>query len=475
MKNLHNRKTKIICTIGPSTSSYEKIIELIKAGMDVARLNFSHGSHDSHQEVVDKIKKASASTGKQVGILQDLGGPKIRLGILSTDQVELKHGETVVLFSGESSSDEKIPVNYPYLKEDIHIGSRILLSDGLVELVVEKIDGINITCAVMTDGTLSSNKGVNLPLSKLRIPSFTEKDKADLTFGLSLGFDYVAMSFVRSAKDLMPARKMIDKCENPPMLFAKIEKPEAIDKLDEIMEQVEGVMVARGDLGVEMPFEKLPIVQKHIISVSRRSAKPVITATQMLRSMIDNPRPTRAEATDAANAILDGTGALMLSDETAVGKYPIEAVATLDQIAMATEPYIDFAKYLKEPDLDQDCIEASSVSRAACVLANELKAICIVCATYSGATARLVSKFRTDNLILGLTSNENTLKKLSLMWGVVPILIEHDRKPSQLAAIAKQYVLEHEIGKSGDKIILTTGFPATGEGSTNMINVVTVD
>jgi pyruvate kinase len=472
----YGRKTKIICTIGPATSSMEMIVKLIEAGMDVARLNFSHGAHEEHQQVMEMLHEASLKTGKNIGILQDLAGPKIRLGTLSKPSIKLEHGQKVILFSGDHSDSDEIPVNYPYLAEEVAPGRRILLADGLVELEVEKVESGKLICIVLNEGELSSNKGVNMPLTQLRIPAFTDKDKVDLEFGLKMGVDFVALSFVRDEKDLKPIIDILDKHDNPPMLLAKIEKPQAIESLDQIIDKVGGVMVARGDLGVEVPLEQLPFIQKRIISASRRAAMPVITATQMLRSMIDNPRPTRAETTDIANAILDGTSAIMLSEETAVGSYPVESVKVMDQIARTAEKHIESRRFLNEDERQGHSPVASSISRAACNLSSELNAVCIAVTTNSGSTARLVSRFRPEALILGMTADERAFKRMSINWGVVPVLIPpHVKELDEISAIAVEFAKKHDLAKSGDKVILTSGYPSLQTGNTDMVKTLTVE
>ncbi len=468
------RKTKIICTIGPASASLETLKKLIRAGMNVARVNFSHGDYKTHEKVIALVREAGTHVGEQVAILQDLSGPKIRLGKISASSLVLTHGQEVVLFAGDSSDNDDIPVNYPHLAEDVAEGARISLADGLVELSVERIEGGKLYCTVLNEGSVSSHKGVNMPLTKLRITAFTEKDRADLEFGLKQEVDYVAMSFVRSVEDLVPIRDILDKCEHPPLLLAKIEKPEAIEKLDEILSFADGVMVARGDLGVEMPLERLPMVQKKIISAARRAAKPVITATQMLRSMIDNPRPTRAEVTDTANAMLDGTSAVMLSEETAVGSYPVEAVKVLDQVARATEPYIDSRRMLKELDAESLASVEASITRSACVLADKLNAACIVVVTHSGSSARQVARFRPGVPIIGITSEVHTLRKMPLFWGVMPLLETEKRKPTELVALTIDFVKKHKFAKAGDLVILTSGYPSMQAGGTDMIKVITI-
>jgi len=342
------RRTKIVCTIGPATCNTDQIRRLIIAGMDVARLNFSHGDHDSHGESIHLIRRISRDLEKEIGILQDLGGPKIRIGELPDKERELRTGEKVVLSAEGALDPSIIPVNYPYIVEDVAVGDRILLADGLVELKVQEKKVNTVVCEVVLGGIVQSHKGINLPTSNIRTPAFTEKDRDDLVFGLEQGVDFVALSFVRHEKDLEPVREILDQKADRPLFIAKIEKGQAIQRLEEILARVDGVMVARGDLGVETALEEVPITQKRIIRWARQSGKPVITATQMLRSMLSSPRPTRAEATDVANAILDGTDALMLSEETAMGSYPIESVEIMDRIARATESYLKVTDFINE-------------------------------------------------------------------------------------------------------------------------------
>lgn len=342
------RRTRIVCTLGPASASPAMIERLIAEGMDVARLNFSHGDREEHRRTIRSIRSISAKAGKEIGILQDLGGPKIRLGQLGDGKVILKHGDRVRLVAGDYGKGDIIPVNYPTLLDDIEEGNPILLADGTVQFTVIEKKAKEAVCEVEAGGTIYSRKGVNLPWSRLSVLAFTDKDREDLMVGLEEEVDFVALSFIRSLEDIEAPRQIMAKARSHPMLIAKIEKREAVENFEQILAAVDAVMVARGDLGVEMPLEEVPIIQKRIIKTTRQAGKPVITATQMLGSMLDRPRPTRAEATDVANAILDGTDALMLSEETAMGSYPLEAVATLDRIARATEPYIDERGYLAE-------------------------------------------------------------------------------------------------------------------------------
>ena len=468
------RKTKIVCTIGPATDSSEKIRQLIQAGMDVARLNFSHGDHDSHRQVFQRIRQVSRELGKDVGILQDLGGPKIRLGELPVTERELQVNEVINLGPVGQNDPTHIPINYPYIVEDVSVNDRILLADGRVELVVEEKNDHFLSARVIVGGLIHSHKGVNLPSSALRVPAFTEKDRADLQIGLELGVDFVALSFVRHEEDLEPVLDILDQQENRPLFIAKIEKPQAVDRLGQILDHVDGVMVARGDLGVEMPLEQVPMIQKQIIHAGRQAGKPVITATQMLRSMMENPRPTRAEATDVANAVLDGTDALMLSDETAVGRYPIEAVRILDRITRSTEPNIKWHHFMEDPLSETLPPAEAAISRSACMLADDLKAAAILAFTSSGSTARLVSRFRPPYPIIALTPHDTTERQSHLSWGVVPGRVDPVHDTDEIFALARSWVLENGMARKGDNVIITSGIPVHVQGTTNLIKVMVV-
>jgi len=469
------RRTKTVCTLGPASSSPETIRALIEAGMDVARLNFSHGDRETHRATLALVREIAADMGRPVGVLQDLCGPKIRLGELPAGGVTLARGEIVTLAGGDAPGGDALPVSYPYLAEDVRPGDPILLADGLVALrVLETGDGA-VRCRVETGGVLTSHKGVNLPGSALRIPALTDKDRLDLEVGLEAGVDFVAVSFVRSEADLDPVLSILEGRPGRPLLIAKIEKPGAVERLDAILSRVDGVMVARGDLGVELPVERVPLVQKQIIRAAVRAGKPVITATQMLRSMVDSPRPTRAEASDVANAILDGTDAVMLSEESAVGKYPVEAAATLDRIARAVEPALDSARFL---DAGGDAGLRSvpeAIGHAACALARDVGATAIVASTTSGTTARLVARFRPAAPVVGLTPDPVVQRQLCLSWGVIPALSPRFDDTDAMFAVARRWVLERGIAGSGDTIILTAGIPVNVRGTTNILKAMTLD
>ena len=469
------RQTKIVCTLGPATTSPERIRQLILAGMDVARLNFSHGDAATHRNTIRSIRTLSRELGREIGILQDLAGPKIRLGMLPVPERELRTGDRVAFSPGESRDPAVIPVDYPYLLEDVAVGNRILLADGLVELEAEAIAGDRLVCRVIAGGVISSRKGMNLPLSHLRIPSFTDKDREDLRVGLEEGVDFVGVSFVRHEKDLEPIHEMIRGHGGArPLVIAKIEKPEAVERLAWILNQVDGLMVARGDLGVEVPLEEVPIIQKRIIRAARRAGKPVITATQMLRSMVSSPRPTRAEAADVANAVLDGTDAVMLSEESAVGDYPIEAVAMLDRIARVAEPHRREADLLEEPDSRFLRETEACVSRAAARLAYDLKAAAIVAFTQSGKTARFVARFRPDRPVIALTPSLETQRQLSLSSGVIPTRVESFSGTDQIFALVSSWAVEKGVARKGDRLVVTAGVPLGTPSSTNLLRVLEV-
>ncbi len=468
------RKTRIVCTIGPATNSPEMIVKLIYEGMDVARLNFSHGNRDEHRRTIRTLRSVSSQTGKEIGILQDLGGPKIRLGQLNGRKKRLKPGEIIRLVPGEHAEEDAIPVNYPDLIRDIEEGNPILLADGTVQLTVLEKKGMSAVCEVVVGGVIYSRKGVNLPLSKLSVPAFTEKDRDDLKVGIEEQVDFVALSFIRSLEDIKDAREIISMASCSPMLVAKIEKPQAVENFEQILSAVDAVMIARGDLGVEMPLEEAPMIQKRIIKLTRQAGKPVITATQMLGSMIESPRPTRAEATDVANAILDGTDALMLSDETAMGAYPVEAVSTLDRIARTTEPYLDERVFLEEKVSGMLQTASAGISRAACLLALDLKAAAIVAATSSGSTARLVSRFRPCSPVMALTNNISTQRQLSLSWGVIPHRVNLFVDTDQMFSSARSWATEKGVAEPGDFIVITAGVPVGVTGTTNLLKVMEI-
>jgi pyruvate kinase len=464
------RKTKIVATVGPVSNGDIVLEKMIQTGVDVFRLNYSHGTREEHLNTIETIRKISQKNKKSVGILQDLGGPKIRVGELENGKVDLATGSTVTLTSSHNSFSDSIPINYKYLHEDVKVGDKILMADGTIELKVESIDNLKVNCLVIHGGELLSKKGVNLPASHLRISAFTDKDKEDLFSGIKAGVDFVALSFVRSGKDVLEVREILNSIEHPPSLIAKIEKPQAVENIDEILPLVDGVMVARGDLGVEMPYYSVPMIQKEIIQKARASFKPVITATQMLSSMVNSPRPTRAEAADVANAVLDGTDALMLSDETAVGQFPIEAITTLHQIAKHVEKDL---KFPQEISANEHNI-AAAISKSAADLAYKLKAKAIFASTTSGNTAKIISSFRPSCPVYGLTHRESVKRILHLNFGIFPAACPHFHTADEVFFYSKEYATANNIAKEGDIIIVVSSFPIGIPGSTNILKVLKV-
>ena len=471
MQTNARRKTKIICTLGPATNTAEGIAALLEAGMDVVRLNFSHSDRESHRQTIRRIREVGRTAGHDVGILQDLGGPKIRLGELPPEGVVLEAGSTVDLVADGSDRVGALPISYPWLVEDVNVGEQILLADGLIELEVRRVEGDRLICQIINGGTVTSRKGVNLPHANLRVAAFTDKDRADLEVGLDEGVDFVALSFVRHEDDLAPVRAIFNKLEHPPMLIAKIEKPQAVERIDPILEAVDGVMVARGDLGVEMPPEQVPMIQKRVIAAARRAGRPVITATQMLRSMVDSPRPLRAEASDVANAVLDGTDAVMLSEETAIGHYPNEAVGVLDRVALQAEPYLDHEKMKTDSASPHIPEVTGAVSRAACELAASIGAVAIVTTTASGATARLIARLRPATQILGVTTSPEVARQLDLSWGVIPAVIEATGDVAELGQALLLELTRRGLAQRGDYVVVTAGLPLGFSDSSNLLRI----
>jgi pyruvate kinase len=470
---LNQRKTKIVATIGPSSSSPEILAGMIKAGLNVARLNFSHGTHESHQAAIKLIRELAAAEGREVGILQDLSGPKIRLGAITERRLE--NGQQIrLIYGNDDCDDDTLTVNYPYLLEDVSVGSRILLADGTLELKILSKEKDALKAEVLTGGQISAHKGVNLPDSNLRIKAFTEKDKLDLICGLDAGVDFVAMSFVRHEDDLKPIKELIKRSSSPPLLIAKIEKPQALERLEEILNVADGLMVARGDLGVEMALEEVPMIQKNLIQTARRRGKLVITATQMLASMVSSPRPTRAEVTDVANAVLDGTDAVMLSDETASGQFPVESVQMLDRVAVKVEPSINYDNFIKE-DHDAKLEKmGASITKAVTILARDQQAKAIVALTHGGSTARLVSHYRQPVPVIGMTSRNTTYRQLTLSWGVIPALIPACDSILQIEQYASEFLVRTHMAQNGDIVFLTCGLPLQVSGTTNLIKLLDV-
>lgn len=474
-KNLKGRDgraismTKIVCTIGPASESPEIIRGLIRNGMSMARLNFSHGTRQEHKEKILIIRNASDELNQPVSILQDLAGPKIRVGHIPEPGVRLEAGQPFKLTSQSvEGTKERVSVTYPHLPDEVRKGDRILLADGVMELTVKEVTHAEITCEVIIGGVLTSHKGINLPTRTIRAPSLTDKDREDLLFGLENEVDYVALSFVRKAEDILKVKEIIQQRKRDTPVIAKIEKHEAIDNIDEIIEVSDGIMVARGDLGVEIPLEKVPNIQKMLIRKANILGKPVITATQMLRSMADSPRPTRAEATDVANAVLDGTDAVMLSEETATGAYPLKAVEFMDRIIESAEngfPHNKYLQFIPKKEV------SSSVAHASCVLAEHLDASAIVSPTQSGQTARHISRFRPRRPIIALSPNRNTVFRLTLSWGCIPRLVAGPRDTDDMIENAARSALETGYVSKGDLVVITAGHPFWVTGTTNMVRV----
>ena len=464
------RRTKIVATIGPATQSEEVITDLIKAGVTTFRLNFSHGDHKDHQERIKTIRKVSKKLDLDIGILQDLQGPKIRLGRFKDGPVKVKKGDKFTLTSNEVECTKSIAnVTYNKLAQEVTSGKRILIDDGKIEMIVEKVSKEDnlLECIVTVGGVLSNNKGVNFPDVQLSVRALTDKDIEDLEFGLTAGVDWIALSFVRNPSDINEIKNLINKNGHSIPVVAKIEKFEAIDQIDSILPLCDGVMVARGDLGVEMPAEEVPLLQKELIRKANTLGIPIITATQMLDSMASNPRPTRAEVSDVANAILDGTDAVMLSNETAVGDYPVEAVETMATIARRIER--DYPLKAIESNLPSTIPNA--ISAAVSNIARQLDAGAIIPLTKSGSTARNVSKFRPPTPILATTTERNVARRLQLVWGVTPLLVKNDDRTAKTFSIAMQIAQEIGILKQGDLVVQTAGTLTGISGSTDLIKV----
>lgn len=467
-------RTKLVCTLGPASNTPEIIRDMIIKGMNVARLNFSHGTHETHKATIKLVREISEELGVHVGILQDLCGPKIRLGKLPEEGVRLVFDEEAVFASSGENCHGCIPIDYPGIHKELKVGERLLISDGTMEVLVEKIEGPKIYCKVISGGIAFSRKGINMPQSNLQVESFSKKDREDLNMGLKENVDFVALSFVRSAEDLEEVRSVLHNCGNPPKLIAKIEKPQGVENLDEILAVVDGVMVARGDLGVEMPLEEIPHVQKKIILSARLAGRMVITATQMLASMVTSPRPTRGETTDVANAVLDGTDALMLSDETANGHYPVLAVETLGKIAKAAEPYAVSSLSLDNVGVDDQRSWTIAIGRAACWLAKDVNASAIVTFTSSGYTAYCISRFRPDCRILALTLSEELCNKMSLIWGTTAMPSLPVEDTDMLVETAKTKALESGVAGKGDTIIVTAGLPFGQTRTTSFLRIIRI-
>ncbi|MCX7922669.1 MAG: pyruvate kinase [Clostridia bacterium] len=467
------RKTKIICTLGPAVDDENILRRLMIKGMDVARINFSHGSHEQHKIRIDNFKKVRNSLGLPIPLLLDTKGPEIRTGKFENNEVTLVQGESFVLVNEDIIGDSsKCTVTYKELYKDVKKGSRILINDGLVELEVNQVKGKDIYCTVLNGGMLGNNKGINVPGAEIHLPSLTEQDVGDIIFGIENEFDFIAASFVRKASDVIEIKKVLEKNNGQEIrVIAKIENREGIQNVDEIIKVADGIMVARGDLGVEIPVEEVPIVQKMLIEKCYRKGKPVITATQMLDSMIRNPRPTRAEASDIANAIYDGTSAIMLSGETAAGKYPIESLETMAKIAKKAESSRDYWSGFSSMQYDLMGSVTNAISHATCTTALDLKASAIVTVTKTGHTARMISRFRPACPIIATTVSERVQRQLSLSWGVVPFLVGEATSTDEVFDMGVEKALESGLVKNGDLAVITAGVPIGVSGTTNILKV----
>jgi len=462
------RHSKIVCTIGPASRDPRVLRKLLEAGMDVARLNFSHGSHAEHLNCIQALRATAQKLKKTIAILADLQGPKIRTGVLAGAMpVQLRMGQAFTITTAKILGDStRVNTTFLALPREVHRGDRILLSDGLIELRVERVSGRDVNCRVVNGGALGEHKGINLPGVHLRVPALTPKDRDDLKFALAHGVDYIAVSFVRRPEDVLLAKSLIRRARKDTPVIAKLEKPEAIDNLEGILQVSDGVMVARGDLGVEMSPERVPVVQKQIIARAREFRRPVITATQMLESMTENPRPTRAEASDVANAVFDGSDAVMLSAETASGKYPAEAAAMMASIICEAEQSItDFAR----PATQEKLKVAETVAELVCHASRELHMRSIVVFTHSGFTARLISRYRPLLPIVAFSPEAQTRRRMALVWGVRPLAIPDLRKVDQLAEISEKRLLEEKLVRKGDVIAVVAGTPMGVRGTTNFM------
>ncbi len=471
------RRTKIICTLGPAVDDVDMIRTLIRTGMDAARFNFSHGSHPEHLERLNRLKAVRDAMGRPVATILDTKGPEIRIKGFESKSITLEPGDSFTLTTEDVVGNQGwVSVTYPQLHEELCPGQEILIDDGLVAIRVERIEGTNIVCTVENGGTLSANKSINIPGVHIQLPALTEKDIDDIRFGVENDFDFIAASFVRRAADVEAVRAVLHDCGGDDVkIIAKIENQEGVDNLDEILEVADGIMVARGDLGVEIPAARVPILQKQMIRKGLQQGKPVITATQMLDSMIRNPRPTRAEVSDVANAVYDGTGSVMLSGETAGGKYPVEALQAMVGIVTETEGAIDYWKQFQK----QRVLPASNINDAithtCCLTAKDLDAKAILTATNSGRSARMICRFRPACPIAALTMHEKVRRQLNISWGVTPFLTGEVNSTDRIFSLSAEVALKAGLVQNGDTVVITAGVPLGKSGSTNLIKAQVID
>ena len=470
------RKTKIICTMGPATDNIEVLRSLAREGMNVARFNFSHGSHEEHKGRMDRLKQVREEQHLPIAILLDTKGPEIRTGDMKDGKIHLTKGEQIRLTPRTClGTPEKISITYPNLYQDVQVGTSVLIDDGLIELRVEQTQEQDVICRILNDGVVSNHKGINVPDVHLSIPYLSEKDKSDILFGIEQGVDFIAASFVREAADVEQLRMLLDENGGSDIqIIAKIENQQGVENIDGIIAQADGVMIARGDMGVEIPAEDVPAIQKMLIKKVTFAGKQVITATQMLDSMMKNPRPTRAEVTDVANAIYDGTGAIMLSGETAAGQYPVQALSMMARIAERTEEDIDYRKrfFNRQRKAYPDITDA--ICHATCTTAHDLNARAIVTITKSGLSGRMVARYRPHSDIYGCTPSERVCRQLNLVWGITPVLVEEKPDIFDLIERALDATKEANLMKDGDVAVITAGVPIGVSGSTNMIKVQVV-
>lgn len=471
------KKTKIVATIGPASESEENLRKLFENGVNVCRLNFSHGSHDEHQGRIDAIKKVRQEMNLPIAIMLDTKGPEIRIGDFEEGTIEIEQDDIFTLTTRDILGDNKIvTVSYKDLPKDVEIGGRILIDDGLVELkVLEIINDTDIKCIAINRGTLKNHKGVNVPNVKINLPAVTEKDIEDIKFGIRNEIDFIAVSFVRTSADVNIIRRILEENGGQHIdIISKIESQQGVDNIDEILKASDGIMVARGDLGVEVQSDEIPLIQKLLIKKCNMAGKPVITATQMLDSMMRNPRPTRAEVTDVANAILDGSSATMLSGETAAGKYPIESVKMMHRIALTTEESLDYSELLRRTTAMTQVSTTNAIGKATCTTAQDLDAAAIITSTQSGFTSKAISKFRPKAPIIAVTTTEAVRRKLALEWGVYPIIAPQSHSTDEIIEHAINAAMTHNYVNEGDLVIITGGIPVGLTGTTNMLKVHTI-
>ena len=471
------RKTKIICTLGPAVDSEDMLRTLIRAGMDAARFNFSHGSHPEHLARLNRLKSVRDAMGRPVATILDTKGPEIRIKSFDAKTVTLETGDPFTLTTDDVVGDRsRVSVTYPKLHQELAPGQQVLIDDGLVAIRVEEIAGHDIRCTVENGGTLSANKSINIPGVHIRLPALTEKDVADIRFGVENDFDYIAASFVRRAADVEAVRQVLRDCGGADVkIIAKIENQEGVDNVDEILAAADGIMVARGDLGVEIPAARVPVLQKQMIRKGLQAGKPVITATQMLDSMMRNPRPTRAEVSDVANAVFDGTGCVMLSGETAGGKYPVESLTAMVGIVTEAEQSIDYWRRFQKQRITPASNINDAITHTCCLTAMDLNATAILAATSSGRTARMICRFRPACPVAALTMHEKVRRQLAICWGVIPLLTGEVNSTDRIFSLSAEVARKEGLVKNGDTVVITAGVPLGKSGSTNLIKAQVID